>query len=436
MQNKIEQRTIADIKLEPNKKLGYYLVNNSIFYNKFQAMIEGTRTNSQVRWFFNEDTLFKFPWATEPPDTIEEIYRRRAQQLRDKYDYIRVEASGGADSNNVIFSFLLNNIHLDEVVYRYPKVAERHFSTSAHDLRTENSLSEWELAAQPLLKWIATNYPATKISIVDYGESLADPDFSKNESWVFESKNYLSLAYCMGKFDNATDEFYHLADRDTKICIVYGADKPKVIIKDDKFFVYYIDNHTGHTTPSVGDYTNITNEMFYWSADMPEIVAKQAHMVKQWFEQPTNLKFADVIKWPGHTSVRVRSLYEQLVRNIIYPHYDISTFQTVKPLINITNEMDDWVFTNYKDTAVFAIWEAGIKYLEDNIDDIYFVKHPTHGNTDLQFFESPYYYLGECNIKTPQPLLHTKQVIGNNVINAKEATRACRHLINGRLVIY
>ena len=33
MQNKIELNTIADIKLEPNKKLGYYLVNNFIYYN-------------------------------------------------------------------------------------------------------------------------------------------------------------------------------------------------------------------------------------------------------------------------------------------------------------------------------------------------------------------------------------------------------------------
>ena len=427
MQNKIELNTIADIKLEPNKKLGYYLVNNFIYYNKFQAMIEATKTNSQVRWFFNEDILINHAWHDEPTETIEEIYKQRAQQLRDKYQYIRVEASGGADSTNVIFSFLLNNIHLDEVVYRYPKVAERHFSTNAHDLSTENSLSEWQLAAQPLLKWIATNYPATKISMLDYGESLADPSFDKNESWVFESKNYLSLAYCMGKFDNVENNFRHLADQDTKICIVYGADKPKIFVKDNKFFVYFIDTHTGHTAISVGDYNNITNEMFYWTPDMPKLVAKQAHMVKNWFLQDANNKFVDVIKWPNHNSVKLRGLYEQLVRNIIYPHYDMNTFQTVKPLINITNEMDDWVFSNYKDSAVFRVWEAGIDYLKQNIADEYFVSKPNGEKIDFRVFSSPYYYLGECPIKNSPNILTGIQPTPNNSSH--------RYVFNKKLVI-
>ena len=433
MTTKIENSTIADIRLEPNKKLGYYLVNNNIYYNKFQAMMDATKTNSQVRWFFNEDVLIKHPWHVEPTESIEQIYRRRAQQLRDKYDYIRVEASGGSDSNTVIFSFLLNGIHLDEVVYRYPKIAERHFSTTIYDQRPENSLSEWELAAQPLLKWIATHSPQTKITIVDYGESVADPDFSKNESWVFETKNFVSPSYCMGKFDNKTDDFLHVADRAAKMCIIYGAEKPKIFIKDDKFFIYFIDNFTGHTTTSIGDYNNITNEMFFWTPDMPELMSKQAHMIKSWLEQPANSKFVEAIKWPTHTSLRTRTLYEQIVRNIVYPHYDVNTFQTSKPLINIANEMDDWFFSNYKDSAVFAVWKAGIEYLENNIDDSYFVTHRTRGKTDLRFFESPYYYFGDCNIKNSAPLLNTKKLVENIVVKPDAQHR---HVFNGRLVIY
>lgn len=174
-------------------------------------------------------------WHVEPIESIEEIYRQRAQQLRDTYDYIRVEASGGSDSNTVIFSFLLNGIHLDEVVYRFPKIAEQHFTTGVQDQRPENSLSEWELAAQPLLKWIATHSPATKITIVDYSESIADPNFAKNESWVFETKNFISPSYCMGKFDNRTEDFLHVVDKGAKLCIIYGAEKPKIFIKDNKF---------------------------------------------------------------------------------------------------------------------------------------------------------------------------------------------------------
>jgi hypothetical protein len=433
MSTKIEQTRIADIQLEPNKKLGYYLVDNVIYYNKFQAMIEATKTNSQVRWFYNEDVLVKYPWHVEPTETIEEIYRQRAQQIRDQYDYIRVEASGGSDSNTVIYSFLLNGIHLDEVVYRYPKIAERHFSTTIYDQRPENNLSEWELAAQPLLKWIATHSPNTKITIVDYSESVAGDNFSKNESWVFETKNFVSPSYCMGKFDNTTQDFLHTVDRGGKMCIIYGAEKPKVFIKDDKFFIYFIDNLTGHVTPSVGDYTNIVNEMFFWTPDMPKLMCKQAHMVKNWMEQPANSKFAEAIKWPTHTSLKTRTLYEQIVRSIVYPNYDINTFQTGKPLINISNEMDDWFFNNYKDSAVYSVWRSGIKYLEDNIDQSYFVNHPSWGKIDFKFFESPYYCFGDCRIKNPTPVLNTKKLVENIVVKPGAVHR---HIIDGKLVIY
>jgi len=113
MQNKIEHTSVAGVNFEPNKKLGYYLVNNEIYYNKYDALISASKLNQQARWFFNEDTFVSYPWATEPEESLKDLYRQRAQHLRDRYDYIRVEASGGSDSTTVIFSFLLNNIPLD-----------------------------------------------------------------------------------------------------------------------------------------------------------------------------------------------------------------------------------------------------------------------------------------------------------------------------------
>jgi hypothetical protein len=115
MQNKIEHTSVNGINLEPNKKLGYYLVDNEIYYSKYQTLLTASKHNKQVKWFFNEDVFIKFPWNVEPEESLDDLYRQRAQDLRDQYDYIRIEASGGSDSTNVIFSFLLNNIHLDEI---------------------------------------------------------------------------------------------------------------------------------------------------------------------------------------------------------------------------------------------------------------------------------------------------------------------------------
>jgi hypothetical protein len=32
------------------------------------------------------------------------------------------------------------------------------------------------------------------------------------------------------------------------------------------------------------EYTNIHTEFFYWTPDLPEIVIKQSHMIRRWFE--------------------------------------------------------------------------------------------------------------------------------------------------------
>ena len=123
--NKIEHTSHAGINFEPNKKLGYYLVGNEIYYNKIQALVYASKKNLKLRWFFNEDIFVKYPWYIEPETSLRELYRQRAQQLRDQYDYIRLELSGGSDSTTVAYSFLLNGIHLDEVIFRYPKQGEK-----------------------------------------------------------------------------------------------------------------------------------------------------------------------------------------------------------------------------------------------------------------------------------------------------------------------
>ncbi len=434
MSKRIEISTIADIVLEPNKKLGYYLVNDKIFYNKFQAMIEAKPNNSTIRWFFNEETFVPFPWHHEPESDINELYRRRAQQLRDTYDYIRIESSGGADSTTAIFSFLLNGIHLDEIVYRYPDLGGQVWKSNVVDQRAENQLSEWEYAERPLLNWVQQNFPQTKITMLDYSENVADPDFDKDESWIFTTKHYISPSYCMGKFDNYHKSFRHIADRGTKICIVYGSDKPKIFIKDNKFFLYFLDHYTGHSTPEVGEYTNVTNEPFFWSPDLPELIAKQAHMVKAWFEQPANHKFVETIRWPHHVNIKTRTLYEQIVRNIIYPHYDMNTFQTAKPFTNVINEHDAWFFDNFKNTKVHDVWQAGIDLLTENVESKYLVRQGSYGHmVDVHVFHSPFYYFGECNIKEHRPVFVANDLVTQTIV---PESNTHRHVIRGKLVIY
>ena len=432
MQNKTEHTFVNGINLEPNKKLGYYLVNNEIYYSKFQALTDAFKKNQTVKWFFNEHAFMQFPWHVEPEESLEELYRQRAQQLRDEYDYIRVECSGGSDSAVVVFSFLLNNIPLDEVVFRYPKKGDAGVSGNAIDIRPENTLSEWEFAAKPLLEWIAVHSPSTKITVHDYSENIIKEADTKDESWIFRTRHYLQPSH-VNKYD-AVGHYDHrlLAERDQRICILYGADKPKICIKDGKFFIYFNDAQASMSDQTIGDYTNMTNEYFYWSPDACRLLAKQAHTIKNWFEQPEHHNLQHLLQWPN-SNFASRTIYEQIVKALIYTDYDLSTFQTNKPTNNIWNEMDHWFHVNFKNTPAYSVWQAGIDYLVNNIDQTY-VGVVQGEIKNIMMFESPYYCIGDSSIV--KPVLPAVAPGKDLAVHKVTAGKTHQHVINGKLVIY
>lgn len=382
------------VTIEQNPKLGFYRVGDEVYYSKVQALMAGTRTNQFPTWDFNNDVYGRQNWLVEPETNLKELYRIRAQQLRDKYDYIRAEVSGGGDSTTVIFSFLLNNIHIDEIIFRYPKSGSETIPISATDTKCENTLSEYEYATRPLLNWIKTNYPKVKITIHDYSaDMLVDED--RDESWVFSAKEFLQPGH-VTKFPNyKTIDQRILADRGKSICVLYGIDKPKLCIKDNKWYMYFIDFQANYANPDVGEYDNITNEYFYWTPDLPEIVHKQAHIIRTWFMLPQNKHLQYLVRWPNH-SIANRTAYEAMVKPLIYPDYDPATFQVAKPTNSFYNEMDFWFYKNFVDTAAYKTWQAGLNLLVNNIDDKYFNKELGKPVGFIGFL-SPFYCLGPAD---------------------------------------
>ena len=379
--------------IEQNPKLGFYTVGDKTFYSKPEAMIYATQVGLYPQWHFNTKQFGNFDWEKEPETDLRELYRIRAQQLRDRYDYIRIEASGGGDSTTAIFSFLLNDIHLDEVVFRYPKGFEKDVVGNPNDTRAENTLSEWEFAAKPLMHWIKTNYPAVKVTFHDYSVNLLDSGYMGDESWIYTTRDWFQPGHGI-KHDNfGTSEHKALADSGKLICALYGVDKPRVGCINNEWYLFFIDYQANHSNPVVGDHTNITSELFYWSPDLPELLAKQAHMIRRWFDMPHNLNMRYLTEHSTLTSIEKRTTYEHLVKSIIYPDYDLSTWQTAKPRNSFYNEMDHWFYTNCRDTSLYSVWEAGLQYLVDKVESK-FMNINDNIPVGFRSFVSPYYYLG------------------------------------------
>lgn len=380
------------IKLETNPKLGFYTVGNQRHFIKPQALIAATRTGQFPEWNFNRDIFDPYPWAVEPQVSLRELYRLRAQQLRDRYDYIRLEVSGGGDSSTAAYSFIMNGIHLDEVVFRYPKTGEKNVTDDPFNTKPENTLSEWRYAAQPFLKWVADHAPQTKITIHDYSEDMLRS--GHDEDWIFRTKDYFQPGHAFKHTVDAVDSHKRTLDQGLKVCMLWGVDKPKVCIKDSKWYLYFMDIQANNANPEVGQWDNVTNEYFYWTPDMPELLCKQAHIIRQWFDLPSNTYLQHLARWPNYSFAQ-RTTFEHIVKPLLYPDYDPATFQTSKPTNSFYNEMDHWFYTNFQHTRAHQVWRAGLDYLVANIDAKFFNREMGRPVGFVGFI-SPFYYLGDA----------------------------------------
>lgn len=390
------------LRFEENPKLGFYKIGNTRYYNKVVALIEATRLNQFPEWNFNREIFDRIDWSLEPTENLHFLYRKRALWLREKYDYIRLEVSGGGDSTTVAYSFINNGIHLDEVVFRYPKTGEKNVTDDPFNTKPENTLSEWRYAAKPLLEWISVHSPHTKITIHDYSEDMLKSNH--DESWVLTTRDYFQPGHPFKFTIDAVDSHKHTLDAGLKVCQLYGIDKPKICIKDKKWYLYFMDIQANSANPNVGAYTNITNEYFYWSPDIPELLAKQAHIVKNWFNLENNKNLQYLVRWPNHSFAQ-RTTFEHIIKPLIYPEYDPTTFQTTKPTNSFYNEMDYWFYVNFTETHAYRAWKAGLDYLVANINSKFF-NFEMGKPVGLIGFISPFYYLGDSTFRDPGTNIH------------------------------
>jgi hypothetical protein len=389
-------------RFEENSKLGFYTLGNRRFYNKVEALATATKTNEFPEWNFNRSIFDQFDWLDEPAFDLRTLYRMRAQQLRDRYDYIRLEFSGGGDSTTAMYAFMMNGIHLDEIVFRYPKLGEKNVSNDPFNTKPENTLSEYRYAAKPLLDWVATHCPQTKITFHDYSENMLTS--RHDESWVYKTRDYFQPGHPFKHTVAAIDEHKLLLDGGKKVCILWGIDKPKVCIKDKKWYLYFMDVQANCANPEVGIYDNATNEYFFWTADMPMLLAKQAHVVRRWFMLDSNKHLQHLVRWPNYSFAQ-RTAFEHIIKPLIYPDYDMTLFQTSKPTNSFYNEMDHWFYTNMQETHAYRVWQAGLNYLTTNIDNKYFNKEMGRPVGFVGFI-SPFYYLGDADFVDPGTNVH------------------------------
>lgn len=351
-----------------NNRLGYYQVGLKKIYNKTLALIEEKKTGYTIEWVFNDNIYGNIDWTIPIEKPLYEIYKQRAQQLRDNYDYLMLYYSGGADSSNILRTFIENNIFLDEIVMQLPEIVRKSFNPN--DVSEGNFYAELEYSAVPYLNKIKNKiHPNTLIRYQDFAKPGLE--ILKKDDW-FDIVPLCTNITLSGVFRQiAQNNDYHilgLYDSGKSIAQILGIDKPLVYFDGNDYYSYFMDTSTYHYVSPI-NFNNselskgrYSTEFFYWTPDMPEIVIKQAQDIKKNCEINQLAKFmaSEVLK-------RHISEYRSILHPIIYPSDVTVEFQTEKPSTSIIRKMDDW-FWQTANKRVKDNYLNTINYLESNIN--------------------------------------------------------------------
>lgn len=358
-----------------NSKYGCWvtLPSRIPFASKLEALRQASQTGETVYFYyhdhiwdnFDRNLLGKIPLAT--------LYKERALQLRDKYSHLILHYSGGADSHNILHTFLTNNIKLDEICVRWPKPLRdgKFYKANTADTSAKNAASEWDFAIKPTLEWLALNKPDIKITLTDYASNLTQEVTSIEH---IESK-ILSMNVNRGGLATLT----MWVDPNTEINIaqkkisntahIFGIDKPILILKDNNICVQFMDAVFENSLMPIGKQEEKV-ETFYWTPDFPILALEQAYQTALNFKMNKDLMHL-IEPLNTLTPVDMLKRFEDqgnLQKHILYKDsWNSNTFQAGKP--NVARS--DWYFWLYENKELESLrnnWAQAFNNIVQGID--------------------------------------------------------------------
>jgi hypothetical protein len=153
------------------------------------------------------------------------------------------------------------------------------------------------------------------------------------------------------------------------VCQLIGVDKPMVYFDGTDYYAYFADTSVTHANPTELSYENNRNnnfqtEFFYWTADLPEIVVKQAQVIKVACESDP----AKQLLW-SQAFTKHLGEFRDTLDPIIYPAIPRPKFQAKKPsTVLVGNAMDEWFWKTASQDAQ-QNYITGVNYLRSNIKE-------------------------------------------------------------------
>lgn len=312
-------------------RFGLWMVNNRKYDNKLSAVIEAVKTGHWIHWDFNEDVFASHDWTQEPPHDLRYYYDLRARQLRQRYQHISVEFSGGADSWTVLYHFCRQGLPVDTVIHRYAGKVARESS----NLNPENQWAEGTLQAWPSFKKLLELSPGLKWHTWNIEDPIMD-------AWAgakidFSVQNNFHPGGIVKIPDKAQHNPFSIPDL-SSTAMIYGVDKPRIEMKNGKFYLVFYDLQTIQRSVLERQAQGIGMQdiFFYWDPDCVDLLTKQAHVVMQWLRKMPNRE----------AIIRDKPTYMAAVNSVIYPDY-YPIWQSIKPKGTFAVTHENWFINNH-----------------------------------------------------------------------------------------
>lgn len=285
-----------------------------------------SQSQQPVTWNFNHEIFQRSANQPRRDVSMIELYRQRAQQLRDSYDYIILAYSGGADSDQMLRTFLTSHIPVDEVWCDWP-----HVMINSSDWRWDgtnadhNIHMEYLAVVKPTLDRLRQYHPEIHIHQSD--------SFSRFR--VLDSQDHVQLLetlvryHSMCRYDYINEYAAKLSASRGRVAIVMGIDKCMPDKRGaDIGFVLRDDAVWSKDAVNLG--VPVRYELFYWTPDMPAIVVQQAHLI--W--DILKLNPEQTLRWLNKTGIDSRKRgsiwFDDVIKWVCYPHWDRHNFQVAK----------------------------------------------------------------------------------------------------------
>lgn len=325
------------VTISPDK-FGYYTVGDFKTYSKFEAIELQNSTGQFPEWNFNRPVFDTIDWRINPPVDLWTLYKQRAQQIRDSYDYVVLWYSGGSDSHNVLHAWREQGCKIDEIAVTWNYAA-------SHDYQDFQN-AEITNVVLPNIREMQKAGMDFKFRLVDISQLSVDLFDSYGLDWEYNINHHFSVNNPVKHIlREKIDDYKTMIAAGKRVCFVWGIEKPKLFWDGERYYSQFFDTPDNVVGPYVQRkyHEGWYDEFFYWTPDNPLIPIKSAHVLKEFVSTVNDpVYYQDSFTDFGFNRHNGKYLTVDTVKTLIYPRWNPSTFCNGKAPSMVYSIRDQW----------------------------------------------------------------------------------------------